>query len=511
MPVTVPNFLNNYQTPLGQAFKGLITTLASKPSAAQQQRDADTADLAHWKSLGLQGLGDQLAKGFPVDAPPAVGTGAPAVSPIQPSSPAFVPTANGQQNPLAARIAQLAPSAVPANAPVAPTGPAPAVSVPQEPGTEGAPSPILAAFAPPPAAAPAAPQKPSIDMGQYTRNALFAGLKPEEAGGYMLLGDANTYGARDPRTTNATVGAGKSYDSTAEHFDISQANDLTKAQNTNLMSRENNADTQATSRANNAANIKKDFGIESMKEKHADGQTQAEAGNWTPAAIDYAAEIYRRTGQLPSVGMGKQAGAVRGNIVNRAAEFDHQDGKSPGDTVAGFAEYKGGVAGEQTLGRRAANADMAVNELTNLIPQAKAAYANVARTGFVPADTLLRAYQEGTNDPDLSKAAVSVNDVVNAHARAINPNGEVTDAGRAQGYKLLGTAKDQNAFNATLDQMMLGAQAARKSPHQSRTQLHEDIVGSGGTGGRSGTPPPAAAPAAEEWVRGPDGKLQRKQ
>lgn len=219
MPTRIPNFLNNQQSPLGAAFANLYQSLASRPTEAQQQNDADSAVLNHWKMLGMQGLGGQLTNGFPADAPAPVSTGAPAVSPTAPST-----------SPIAAMMSKLAPAS-------APSAPAPAMP------SEG-PSPISQAFAntAPQPEAPA-PKKPAIDYGEYARNALFAGQDPEKAGGYLLLGDANTYGARDPRTTNASVGAGKPYSGTAESFDINQSNDLRKSDSTNTTSRENNADT----------------------------------------------------------------------------------------------------------------------------------------------------------------------------------------------------------------------------------------------------------------------------
>jgi hypothetical protein len=469
MPTSIPNFLNTQQTPLGAAFANLATAVGGIPAAqAQGQNTALDLEAKRRKMQGQSSLADRLAHLYaPVSPDAAPAMAAPAMS-APPQAPAGMPSAVPTPRPdPASPIA----SAFQATAPSGPT---------------------LQPTIPTPAPAPHAAAQP-VDWGGLLKDAVDAGIDPKNLGGYNLFGAANQYGATDQRTQNAQVGSGESYDSTFGALDRKQT-DL----------RANNADTNATSRANNAANISKDYGIEKMKMAHEDAQNTQTAGGMTPSGIDYVADIYRHTGQLPALGMGKAAAQARETIINRAQAMDAAQGRTGADAVASFADYQGQRAGQRTAGTREAQAGMAVNELTNLIPVAKQAFAGVARTGFVPADQLLQAYQNGTNDPALNQAAVAVNDVVNAHARAINPNGQVTDAGRAQGYQLLNTAKDQTAFNAILDQMMVGAHAALRSPGQTRAQMH--------AAGSAPLQPHGseAAPAAEEhWTRGPNGQLQR--
>lgn len=499
MPTTIPNFLNNSQSPLGKAFANLSSQIAAQPSDADAQKSADDAVMAHWKMLGLQGMGTQLANGFPAGTAPSVGTGGPNVSPVVASTPSDAATFQNpaSQSALGAQMQSLAPQSVP----VPQARPEPGQQMPAAAPMAEVQSPVVAAFGKPDApSSPAPSAKPAIDMGQYTRNALFAGQKPEDAGGYMLLGDANTYGARDPRTTNATVGAGKSYDQTAEHFDIGQSNDLHKADQTDATSRSNNAATQATSRANNAANISKDFGIEGMKEK------QAEAGGGTatldPSTVKYLADQVRMGAPLPALGLGKQAAAMRAQILTQAAADDTAASRTGVDAAVAKADFAGNLAESRNLGTRSGTAGNAVNELAGIIPTTKALIGTVARTGLYPVDTIVNAAQHGTNDPQLAKLAVSINDAVTAHARAINPQGLVTDAGRSQGFALLNQVQSPDAMGAALDQMMVGAQRALHAPGQTRQQMHDSMHGALGTA-------PVAPAAAETWVRGPNGQLQK--
>jgi len=53
-------------------------------------------------------------------------------------------------------------------------------------------------------------------------------------------------------------------------------------------------------------------------------------GTLTPAAIDVAAQIYIQTGQLPALGIGKNAGNLKSSILNRATElYGNPPGAAP--------------------------------------------------------------------------------------------------------------------------------------------------------------------------------------
>lgn len=64
---------------------------------------------------------------------------------------------------------------------------------------------------------------PSFDPGAATDLAIRGGVSPANLGGYDRYNAATRYGAADPRTTNAAVGAGEAYSSTAGGFREGQA------------------------------------------------------------------------------------------------------------------------------------------------------------------------------------------------------------------------------------------------------------------------------------------------
>lgn len=71
------------------------------------------------------------------------------------------------------------------------------------------------------------------------------------------------------------------------------------------------------------------------------------------AGITYAAQIYANTGQMPSVGMGKQAAQLRAQIISRAAKLDADNGISGTDRAGRMADYKADRGALATLSRTA--------------------------------------------------------------------------------------------------------------------------------------------------------------
>ena len=62
---------------------------------------------------------------------------------------------------------------------------------------------------------------------------------------------------------------------------------------------------------------------------------EQESGDYSPQTIDYLANIYNQTGQLPALGIGKKAGSVKMQILDRATQLGTQaPATAPGETPA---------------------------------------------------------------------------------------------------------------------------------------------------------------------------------
>jgi hypothetical protein len=60
----------------------------------------------------------------------------------------------------------------------------------------------------------------------------------------------------------------------------------------------------------------------------------------TKDTLDFAAQLYTQTGQMPSVGMGKNAQAIRSQILTRAAEINMGGGASAADAASNVVSNK---------------------------------------------------------------------------------------------------------------------------------------------------------------------------
>lgn len=73
---------------------------------------------------------------------------------------------------------------------------------------------------------------PGFDRGYAINTAVRAGYDPKDLSAMERYSVANTFGALDPRTTNAFVGAGGAYSSTGAGFRESEANQMTRHRQT---------------------------------------------------------------------------------------------------------------------------------------------------------------------------------------------------------------------------------------------------------------------------------------
>jgi hypothetical protein len=195
-----------------------------------------------------------------------------------------------------------------------------------------------------------------------------------------------------------------------------------------------------------------------------------------------------------NLGRGSQ-GAT--NIVRLRGEVARQmaaAGMNGRDTAAKMAEFSGLVAGERTVGTRAANIEMAADEARRIIPLAREASHAFPRNGFTPLARAEQAISSGTNDPRLRRFVTANTALVNVYARAITPSGQPHESDKQHARAMLDTAYDQPSYDAVLDQMEKEIQAAQRAPGDVRASLRTAITGDAPTPDRS----PVHAPNAPQ-------------
>lgn len=213
------------------------------------------------------------------------------------------------------------------------------------------------------------------------------------------------------------------------------------------------------------------------------------------------------TSVLMNVGRGVQGAKNIASIRREAISSLRADGVSPEQAAAKVAEFTGLKAGERTLGTRGAAINLAADEAGTFAQQALAASAAVPRTGFVPLNRLLLMSENQITNPALKKLYVATQALINARARAISPNGIPRESDQAEGRKLLADADTPENYKAAVDQMMLEVSGAKAAPGNVRNEMRAGFAG----GSPVAPQQPTQQPGVEQWVRGPNGKLQRAQ
>lgn len=222
-----------------------------------------------------------------------------------------------------------------------------------------------------------------------------------------------------------------------------------------------------------------------LAERHAENAAPPAASGFSPEDLRTLAEQYRAgdTSIFTNLGRGAQGAA---NIIALRKEIAKQTrdaGETGADVAAKNAEYFGTKAGQRAVGTRTANVELATNEASQLLPLAREASADVARSGLLPFGKAQIMFDNQTNDPKLRQFAAANNSLINVYARAISPSGVPTVADKEHAREMLATAMDDRSYNAVLDQMQKEMDAARKSPGMTRRTFSNAVTG------RTETPP----------------------
>lgn len=233
----------------------------------------------------------------------------------------------------------------------------------------------------------------------------------------------------------------------------------------------------ADARERSAANIA------AAKEKVAQG------GALSPEDARLMADQYIAGDKSVLVGLGRGAQTAQ-NIVNvrRAIREGLQArGMTGADMAARLSEYTGLLAAQRTAGTRSANIEVAGTAFEQVVPIAKAASADVARSGFLPFGKAQIMFDEQTNNVAFRKFAAANNGIVNLYARAINPTGVGTVHDKEHAREILLTAHDNESYQATVDQLLAEVRAERAGLPGVRKALAAEVAN------RDKTPAPPAS------------------
>ena len=231
--------------------------------------------------------------------------------------------------------------------------------------------------------------------------------------------------------------------------------------------------------------------------------TKAPKTGLDAGTIEFYGQKVAAGGDLPQIGMGKQAAAWRQAILARSAQIQQGQGMSGGDSNLLHADVKTATTALTALQRTRNSLNPFIQTFDGASAQVRA-LAPQAVGGSIP--IFNRWIQAGrtsvTGDPAVSKFNVAINAVANENAKIMSgaSGGAVTsDSARHEAMSLINNAQTLDQLYAALDQMHTDSTLRMKSLDDRQADLRAIISGKGG-GNRSAVPSPGSAVRATPQV-----------
>lgn len=206
------------------------------------------------------------------------------------------------------------------------------------------------------------------------------------------------------------------------------------------------------------------------------GKSANGEGPLPPETADFAAEqiLLGAKGVKTGYGRGAQGPEAIAQIDAAVARKAKERNISAADLVQRGIDLVGDTGRERTAATQEGRMASAGIEAQGAIKLGKEASDAVPRTGWVPVNKAIQAYQSNTSDPNLKKFGAANLTIINTYARAINPNGVGTVSDKEHASEMLRTADGPEAYNAVLDQLTKEIEMAHKSPAMARKSFKEE-------------------------------------
>ena len=148
-------------------------------------------------------------------------------------------------------------------------------------------------------------------------------------------------------------------------------------------------------------------------------------------------------------------------------EYTAKNGHAPSaKEITDFAaNYTGEVSYQRGAGNSAQRIETATNEVKQLIPQALETSRALPRGKFVPWNKLQQQWEAGTSDPAYYDFSLANFSLMNAYARAMNPQGvpRINDRLEAHAAGVLSMATDQKSYEVQVARLWKEVQASKNA------------------------------------------------
>lgn len=175
--------------------------------------------------------------------------------------------------------------------------------------------------------------------------------------------------------------------------------------------------------------------------------------------LDYAAELFNRTGQMPAIGFGTNAGKERKRILSRAQQLSSSAGKTVGDVLSDRAGVK---AGQSSLTQLTRQMGMVNSFKQTAVMNAKMVLELAPKGGAQGQSPIINQWiQAGrrkiAGNPDVAAFDTALVTFKNEYAKIMSGAtgaAGITDAARKEADELIGKADTQEQLQAIIGIMI---------------------------------------------------------
>jgi hypothetical protein len=232
----------------------------------------------------------------------------------------------------------------------------------------------------------------------------------------------------------------------------------------------------------------------------------------TPEAIDYVAQQYISTGQLPPLGMGKAAAATRTKIINRAQAIEAETGATGQEAVVRHATVKAATSSLAALTKTTSMVESFENTAKkNADLMLELAPKGGGQTKMPVVNRWLQAGRKHiAGDADVANFDIALGTFADEYAKIVSgatgAQGS-TDASRREAYERLSKYATQGQLQGGIATMKREMANRIDSLHEEKAALEATIRGvkQGTSKGPEAALPPPTKPPVEGAKRGKDG------
>lgn len=201
------------------------------------------------------------------------------------------------------------------------------------------------------------------------------------------------------------------------------------------------------------------LGRQRLAEQKREFDSTASPSGDNAAGVEYWAQQVAAGGAMPTLGMGKQAAAMRQQILNRAAAINGAKGLTGADQLAITAGAKSGSSALSKITPLRAATEAYENTMMQNIGLAKQYMAKGAGTTGVPVLNRWQQYAKGqyAGDPDVAKFQTAIQTIKNEYAKIQSGsigNAPVSDAARREAEGMLDPNQTPAQLMANFDYMV---------------------------------------------------------